>query len=90
MVETLRRVAAAPRDDGGAACVAVAELCAYLVEESWASPPPASEAARHSDERTPYQQLANRFGISRERTRQLEHNALRKLRHCAEAQTAAA
>ena len=46
--------------------------------------------ARHSEEHTPYQQLADRFGISRERTRQLEHNALRKLRHCAEAQTAAA
>ena len=46
--------------------------------------------ARHSYERTPYQQLADRFGISRERTRQLEHNALRKLRHCAQAQTAAA
>ena len=40
--------------------------------------------------RTPYQQLADRFGISRERTRQLEHNALRKLRHCAQKQTAAA
>ena len=46
--------------------------------------------ARHSEEHIPYQQLADRFGISRERTRQLEHNALRKLRHCAEAQTAAA
>jgi len=46
--------------------------------------------ARHSEDHIPYQQLADRFGISRERTRQLEHNALRKLRHCAEAQAAAA
>ena len=46
--------------------------------------------ARHSEARIPYQQLADRFGISRERTRQLEHNALRKLRKRAEAQTAAA
>ena len=46
--------------------------------------------ARHSEDHIPYQQLADRFGISRERTRQPEHNALRKLRHCAEAQAAAA
>ena len=46
--------------------------------------------ARHSEARIPYQKLADRFGISRERTRQLEHNALRKLRKRAEAQTAAA
>ena len=46
--------------------------------------------ARHSENHIPYKQLADRFGISRERTRQLEHNALRKLRHCAEAQATAA
>ncbi|MEB3175963.1 MAG: sigma-70 family RNA polymerase sigma factor [Synechococcus sp.] len=41
---------------------------------------------RHgSDEAVPLQQLAEHFGISRERTRQLEQNALRKLRRCAAA-----
>ena len=33
----------------------------------------------------PLKQLAEQFGISRERTRQLEQNALRKLRRCAAA-----
>ena len=33
--EALSRVVARPRDDGGAACVAVAELASFLVEESW-------------------------------------------------------
>jgi RNA polymerase sigma factor (sigma-70 family) len=39
---------------------------------------------RHGQaEPTTLQALANRFGLSRERTRQLEQNALRKLRRCA-------
>ena len=37
------------------------------------------------NQQAPLQQLADRFGISRERTRQLEQNALRKLRRCAAA-----
>ena len=41
---------------------------------------------RHRQEaQMPLQQLADHFGISRERTRQLEQNALRKLRRCAAA-----
>ena len=41
---------------------------------------------RHGKEaQMPLQQLADHFGISRERTRQLEQNALRKLRRCAAA-----
>ena len=41
---------------------------------------------RHGlNQQVPLQQLADRFGISRERTRQLEQNALRKLRRCAAA-----
>ena len=41
---------------------------------------------RHgSDAAMPLKQLAEQFGISRERTRQLEQNALRKLRRCAAA-----
>ena len=41
---------------------------------------------RHGSQATmPLKQLAEQFGISRERTRQLEQNALRKLRRCAAA-----
>ena len=41
---------------------------------------------RHGNQAAmPLKQLAEQFGISRERTRQLEQNALRKLRRCAAA-----